>query len=229
MKIIPAIDILGNNFVRLTKGNFKKKIILKDQNKYLKSIIKRNPKIVHIIDLDGSKTGILKNKKKIINKIIPILRKNKIRIQLGGGIRKKKEIYFFLKKKIKVIISTLFFEKKIFFKRKKTIKKIIVSVDFKKNEVFCKGWKKKKVSIKNAIRRAKKSCFKYFIFTDIERDGTMKGLNIKKIKYICKKLKKKKIMFAGGFLKTDVNKVNKIKNLYGLIAGKFFYEKCIKE
>lgn len=229
MIIIPAIDILKGKCVRLFKGNYKKKIFEKSYKKYLKEIIKKKPKIVHIIDLDGAKIGKPINNLEI-TKIINILKKKKIKTQVGGGIRKKNHLNYYLSKNTKVIISTIFFKKSI--KKIKKTKNIIVSIDYKKNRVFCNGWKKKKISLNKAIKKAKKSNFNYFIFTNISKDGTQEGINFKKISYICKKLKKKKLMFAGGFNNKNekiIKKKIKNKNLYGIITGTYFYKKCLKE
>ncbi|UOQ27883.1 Phosphoribosylformimino-5-aminoimidazole carboxamide ribotide isomerase [Candidatus Vidania fulgoroideae] len=222
-KIIPAIDILDGKFVRLLKGNFKKKKYFISYKKYTNFLIKEKVKFIHIVDLDGARLGKPKNKK-IISKIIKKFKKNGVGIQIGGGIRKKKYIDFYIKKGVKVIIGTSFFKKRI---DNVNFKKIIISIDYKDKRVFLNGWEKRGISLKKAIKKAKKSKFRYFIFTNINNDGTSKGLDIKNIKYICNKMKKKKIMFAGGFNDNE-KKIYRIKNLYGIISGSFFYEKCIK-
>ncbi|UOQ33102.1 Phosphoribosylformimino-5-aminoimidazole carboxamide ribotide isomerase [Candidatus Vidania fulgoroideae] len=221
--IIPAIDILNGKFVRLSKGNFKKKKYSLSFKRYINFLLKKNIKNLHIVDLDGARFGKPKNKS-IISKIIKIFKKKGIKIQVGGGIRKKKDVYFYLKKKARVIISTLFFEKKM---KKISKKNVIISIDYRNKRVLLKGWKKKNVSLKKAINKAKKSKFKYFIFTNIKKDGSERGMDIKNIKYICKKMKNKKLMFAGGF--NNKKKIIKKKNIYGIIAGSYYYNKCIKE
>ncbi|UOQ38027.1 Phosphoribosylformimino-5-aminoimidazole carboxamide ribotide isomerase [Candidatus Vidania fulgoroideae] len=223
-RVIPAIDILDGKFVRLLKGDFKKKKYFISYRKYVNFLIKKKVRYIHIVDLNGAKSGKPKNKK-IILKIIKKFKKSNVRVQIGGGIRKKKYIDFYLQKGAKVIIGTSFFKKKI---ENVNLKKIIISIDYKDNRVFLNGWKKKDISLKKAIDEAKKSKFKYFVFTNINKDGTGKGLDIKNIKYICNKMKKKKIMFAGGFNNKE-KEIYGIKNLYGIISGSFFYEKCIKE
>ena len=99
MLIIPAIDIIGGQCVRLTKGDYNsKKIYNNDPLKVAKEFEKLGANMLHIVDLDGAKTGNPTNQKLICE----IAKQLDIGIQVGGGIRSieiaKKYIFFSIQK-----------------------------------------------------------------------------------------------------------------------------------
>ena len=93
MKIFPAIDIKDKKCVRLIKGDFDKKTEYEispiDQAQKYKDHGFKN---LHIIDLDGALTGDLINS----NIIEEIIKKTKIKVEVGGGIRSLEKIRIYL-------------------------------------------------------------------------------------------------------------------------------------
>ena len=89
MLIIPAIDLINGKCVRLTEGDFnKKKEYYSDPLEvafYFKNI---GAKRIHVIDLDGAKSGISKNRESIIK----IKKETGLTIQTGGGIRTENDV-----------------------------------------------------------------------------------------------------------------------------------------
>ena len=90
MEIIPAIDIRGGMCVRLTQGDYSKETIFEeDPLNVLNKWINAGAKSLHIVDLDGARSG------KAINKILisrMINSRSNLNIQLGGGIRSQEII-----------------------------------------------------------------------------------------------------------------------------------------
>ncbi|MGX7577161.1 HisA/HisF-related TIM barrel protein [Candidatus Vidania fulgoroideorum] len=227
MKIIPAIDIYNNNCVRLYKGKFNKRIIFsKNPYKIVNFIIKNKIKKIHLIDLNRAKNRSSINLK-CIKKILKLANKNNIKVQIGGGIRKIKDIINLLNWGANnIILSTSIINNKINFKGFKELKKkIIVSIDIVNCFVYSKGWlNNTKLKIDNFIKSIKKKGFNKIIITDINKDGTLQGLNIKLIIFL---LSKKIDFYISGGLKKK-KQVLFIKNKYkfkGIICGNFIYLK----
>lgn len=228
MRIIPAIDLIGGACVRLTRGSFG------TLRKYFDDPIKAAEKWkeegadwLHIIDLDGARTGKQQN----LRWALEIKQKIDIKIQYGGGIRNRETIRNILDEGIdKVILGTRAIEDADFLKESVSRYKsrVIISLDYGSNGmVFKNGWQKESaVSIFESIKKVEQSDADTVIVTDISRDGTMEGVNIKFIKKI---LDSSGIRFiiAGGIGRIeDIINLKEIENMgiEGVIIGKALYE-----
>ncbi|MFT4304635.1 MAG: bifunctional phosphoribosyl-AMP cyclohydrolase/phosphoribosyl-ATP diphosphatase HisIE [Candidatus Woesearchaeota archaeon] len=196
--IIPSIDLINGKAVQLIQGE--KKIIELENPIEIAKDFKKYGEIA-LIDLDSAlEKG---NNLQLIKQICKIAD-----CRVGGGIRtieKAKEILRAGAKKI--IIGT---KANPEFLKKLPKDKIIVAIDAKDNLVFEKGWTKKtNKTIKQKIEELENFCSE-FLFTDINIEGTMSGINLKKIKKI-KNLTKNKITIAGGISsKKEVKELEKL-------------------
>lgn len=225
MLIIPAIDIKKGKVVRLVEGRYREKVYFKDPLRCAFFWQSKGVKMLHIVDLDGARIGRPKN----LFWVKKILKNINIPIEFGGGIRDLKTIENLLKIGVnRVVIGTkavdFNFLKEAF---KNFSKKIIVSIDEKEGNLFTEGWFKKEKGIKifDFLGRLKEIGFKEIIYTDIARDGTLKGPNIKKIKAILKA--NLKLFVSGGISSLeDIIKLKKLEDygLEGVIIGKALYE-----
>ena len=180
---------------------------------------------IHIVDLDAAfgRPGI--NQKTILN----IRNAVSTKIELGGGIRKEEDFYFWFKNNIDyLIVGSLSIDKSstVISLAENFTDRIYVSLDLLRNKVMIKGWtKKSNKTLDEVVKIYNKSKIRGYIFTDVSRDGTLEGINIK---LVTKKLNfsKKPIIFGGGLSNYDdlknLKKIN-FKNLEGIIAGKSFY------
>ena len=104
--------------------------------------------------------------------------------------------------------------------------KIYVSLDVLDNKIMIKGWKEKtNYETKEIFNKYNNTNIKGFVLTDVDRDGTLNGLNIDMIKTNLK-LASKPLVVGGGLTSyNDLNNLKKIfsENLEGIIAGKSFY------
>jgi len=224
MLIIPAIDIIGGKCVRLTRGDYSKvKNYDRDPVEVAKEFKAKGFPILHVIDLEGAKEGKPKNFKKIAE----IARKTGLEIQVGGGIRTFKDAEKILNNGMKkVILGTSALENLSLIK--KLIQtfgadRIIVSLDTKDGIIMIKGWTKPSdLTLKQALNQLKKTGLKTLIFTDIEQDGTLRGINPKNIKKVLNK--GFEIIVAGGVASMeDIEQLEKLK-VYGCVIGKAMYE-----
>jgi len=229
MEIIPAIDIIEGKCVRLIRGNFKStKVYSTDPVKIARLFQKAGLKRLHLIDLEGAKEGKIKNWETIekIAKNVNLL------IEFGGGIRDEREIKKLLNLGIdKVILGSLALKEPEKFKRiiQKFQDKIIVAVDILGKKICYRGWQEKaKINIDYFLKNLIKLGIRTVIFTDIERDGTLKGPNFSLYKKLVSKFPNLEIIASGGVRnKEDLKKLSKI-GLSGAIIGKAIYENKIK-
>lgn len=227
MLILPAIDIIDGKPVRLYKGDYsKKETVGEDIIDIALRFQKEGAEYLHLVDLDGAKTG-KKCNSEIIVKVAKVL---EMPVEVGGGIRSMKEVEFYLDNGIsRVILGTAAIEDEKFLKEavNKYGEKIAVGLDCKEGYAYGRGWLEG--SEKEYIDFAKhleSIGVKTIIFTDISKDGTMEGPNLDMLN----KLKKSiniNIIASGGI--KDIDHIRKIRNLniYGAITGKAMYAKTL--
>ena len=230
MIIFPAIDIKGGKCVRLFKGDFNK------ITQYKKSPFDQATEFfnlgftnIHLVDLDGALKGNLINKE-IIKKISEI---DKIKIQVGGGIRSLEHIEKLINFGVdKIIIGTAAVENIEFLKIvcNKYNKKIAISLDVREGYIALSGWKKQtKILATDFIKNIENMDISRIIYTDINRDGTKSGPNLYETLNFSN-LTKIPVVVSGGISSIDdvINiKNKKLKNIEGIIIGKAIYDGSI--
>ena len=227
MLIIPAIDLINGKCVRLTEGDFnKKKEYFNNPLEaafYFKNI---GAKRIHIVDLEGAKTGISKNRE-IIKKI---KKETNLIIQTGGGIRTENDVKELVNSGIDyLILGTILIENlKIVNQWIDTYgEKFMAGIDIKNNTIKTKGWTKDEtIDPIQFGNKLKKIGFKSIVFTDISKDGKLQGPNIETTKNFALKTKLKVILSGGISNIKDIHDINNFTNLgiIGIIIGKAFYE-----
>ena len=231
MKIIPAIDIQNGNCVRLRQGDFSQETIFHDSPVDMaKKWAEEGAERLHLVDLDGARLGSPVNIKIVsdICKSIP-----NIPIQIGGGIRDIETAERYLETGASfIIIGTKAVEDPNFIKElcNKFPGKIIVGVDAKNGEVATDGWKS--ISNRNVVELSKE--FEGYgvteiVYTDIEKDGMMKGLNINATLNLAKNVNIPIIASGGVSCIEDINKISAYidSGISGIIIGRALYEKKI--
>ncbi|MDC0481860.1 1-(5-phosphoribosyl)-5-[(5-phosphoribosylamino)methylideneamino]imidazole-4-carboxamide isomerase [Gammaproteobacteria bacterium] len=231
MKIIPAIDIQNGNCVRLRQGDFSQETIFHDNPVDMaKKWVEEGAERLHLVDLDGARLGSPVNIKIVsdICKSIP-----NIPIQIGGGIRDIETAERYLETGASfIIIGTKAVEDPNFIKElcNKFPGKIIVGVDAKNGEVATDGWKS--ISNRNVVELSKE--FEGYgvteiVYTDIEKDGMMKGLNINATLNLAKNVNIPIIASGGVSCIEDINKISAYidSGISGIIIGRALYEKKI--
>ena len=227
MIIFPAIDIREGKCVRLLKGDFKsitqyKKTPL-DQAKEFFNLGFNN---IHLVDLDGA----LEKKNNNENIIKEICRINKIKIQIGGGIRSLEHIERLLDFGVdKVILGTIAFENTEFLKIacNKFLNKIVLSVDVRNGYIALSGWTRQtNILASEFVKKIENMNLSRIIYTDINKDGTKSGPNLEETINLSN-LTKTPIVISGGVSSIDdvINiKKSKSPNIEGIIIGKAIYD-----
>lgn len=228
MDFYPAIDIKDGQFIRLKKGKLDQlKVYGDDPIKQAKKFVSEGAKWIHVVDIDGAFEGKSKN----ITTILEIKKNVKCKLQVGGGIRDTKTVKKLLENKIdRVVLGTVALTNPEFVKDicKMFPGKIAVGLDTKNGFVATEGWaKNSKVNFLEVVKIYENSGVSAIIFTDINKDGLMKGINHKQLTQLLKKTNLKIIASGGVSSLDDLEKIKRIgaKNLIGVISGKAIYEK----
>ena len=230
MKIIPAIDLMEGNVVRLTKGDPEKKTIYSDNPVQIAKIWEDNgADMLHVVDLDatlsqGSNFPIIE---KISNQV-------SIPIQIAGGLRDADKISSGLKFAKRAVIGTVAMEltnsqesERISWLEDIDKNKLVISVDHLSGEIVTHGWKKTTgIKLIDAINEFVKRGFNEFLMTNVAKDGTLEGPDIDNLIQVCK-INGTNIISSGGVSSLDDLKNIKKCNPYGVILGKALYENLI--
>lgn len=227
MLIIPAIDIQNGKCVRLIQGNFEdKKIYNDDPLSTAKRWKEQGAKMLHLVDLDGARTGNLLNLE-IIKKIAQEIN---IPVQVGGGIRDKKTVKALLSNNVtRIILGTVALENEEELKKilKKFSSQIAIALDTKNGKLMKQGWLKNsnKSSVITALKLEKLGV-KRFVYTDIIKDGTLTEPNYKEINNLIKNVSVP-VIASGGI--SNINSVKQLKAIgaEAVIIGKALYENKI--
>ncbi|MDD5613740.1 MAG: 1-(5-phosphoribosyl)-5-[(5-phosphoribosylamino)methylideneamino]imidazole-4-carboxamide isomerase [Candidatus Omnitrophica bacterium] len=233
MLIIPAIDIKKSKVVRLLKGDFSKQTVYSDDPLGTAlSLDSCRIKRIHIVDLDAASGGDFSNRELIKN----IAAKLNCEVEVGGGIRKEEIIAEYLNSGVKyLVVGTKAYTDPAWFKSmlKQYSENIILGLDVCGKKIKIQGWQQDSgVSVRDAIFDFSAHGLRRVVYTDISRDGTMKGIDTELLSEFLKMVDNLnlKITVSGGVKdKKDINAVLGIKNpkIEGLIIGKAFYEGSI--
>ena len=230
MIIFPAIDLKDGKCVRLYKGDFNKTTIF-NPSPYNQALQfkKKGFTDLHLVDLDGALKGRSENKKVIIK----IIKNTNLNVQLGGGIRTLKQISFWIKNGVStVVVGTMA------VKNPKILKKacdlfpgrIAVALDVRNNFLAIKGWvKQTKIKLMDFSKKLEDFGVSRIIYTDINRDGTKKGVNFTQLKKIINKINIPLVVSGGVSNIKDIQQLDKLRTLDGVIIGKAIYDKTIDQ
>lgn len=223
MIIFPAIDIIDSKAVRLYKGDYEKMTVYNESPlAQAKEFEKKGAKFLHMVDLDGAKSGKTPN----LETVRQICENTDLFIELGGGIRNMETVEKYLSIGVdRVILGTAAVTDESFLNTaaRKYKEKIAAGVDIKDGYVSIKGWTEKSdYTLDSFCGKLQKIGVETVICTDISKDGAMKGANLSLYKRLSEKFSVNFIA-SGGVSSIDDVKALAQMNLYGAIIGKAYY------
>jgi len=179
MILFPAIDLKDGDCVRLYKGKMDSATVFNDDpSDQARQFEKAGCEWLHIVDLNGAFVGRPVNG----DAVGAILKNVNIPVQLGGGIRDLETIGTWIEKGItRVILGTIALRDPsiVIAAAKKFPGKIAVGIDARAGMVAVEGWAQTSdMSAVDLGRKFEDAGVCSIIYTDIDRDGTMKGLNV---------------------------------------------------
>lgn len=229
MLVIPAIDIMNGKLVRLERGMYQsQKIYYENPFDAAEKFAEHGFKLVHIVDLSGSKEGRIKT----VDLLKMISSTLNIKIQFGGGIRTISDADVLFESGVdKIIVGSISVSNKNEFEKiieRYSPDRIICAVDAKDEILKIKGWTEKTdITVYEHINSCSEKGIGNFLCTDIDRDGTLTGPNIKLYKSLVKEFSNIRIVASGGVSKIEDLKKLKATKVCGIVVGKAIYENKI--
>jgi phosphoribosylformimino-5-aminoimidazole carboxamide ribotide isomerase len=179
MKVIPSIDLMNGNVVRLVRGDPANKVVYSDNPiETARKWEAAGADMLHVVDLNATlRTGI--NNNEIVFKIIDSI---KIPVQVAGGIRSINAINEMLNKNAaKVVLGTIAYKEPDSIRQiaKKKVEKLVISIDQNNGRVMIDGWREaSSYGIVDAINLFMSMGIRDFLLTSIDRDGTLNGPDV---------------------------------------------------
>ncbi|MBT0897902.1 1-(5-phosphoribosyl)-5-[(5-phosphoribosylamino)methylideneamino]imidazole-4-carboxamide isomerase [Streptococcus lutetiensis] len=225
MQILPAIDIKEGQVVRLFKGDFNQKTVVNpDVIGQSKIFAQAGIDFIHVVDLDGAFDGRATNR----DLIAKLKKESGLGVEVGGGIRTLEQIEDYLAVGIdRVIIGSMAVKNSDFVKaalEKFGSDKVVVGIDAKNGMVATEGWlETSNVDYISLAKAMEKIGVTLFVYTDIDRDGTLTGPNFEHYDRLVAELTTAKVIASGGIAEqSDLVKLQQI-GVAGTIVGKAYY------
>ena len=226
MLIIPAIDLKEGRCVRLLKGEEGTETVFsEDPSNFARKWEGCGAKLIHVVDLDGAFSGQPKNVE-VIRKIIESV---SCSVQIGGGIRSIEAIEEYIDMGAgRIILGTAAFLDSKFLTEscRRFPDKIAVGIDTKMGNVAVKGWKEVvDLEIESTLDGLKSAGVSLIIHTNVDRDGTMEGVDLESVREFVKASPIPVIGSGGIASMEDIEKLSSLEELglIGVILGKSIY------
>ena len=229
MLIIPAIDLYENKIVRLRKGDFNQ-VTFYEQTPLAKAkeFEQYGFEWIHIVDLLGSKTGIIS----VETIIRQVKKETKLKIEFGGGVRNSHTVSQLFEIGVdKIILGSMSVKNKNEFEiivKNFPPENFIIAVDALDEMLAVSGWTEATaISIYAHIEYCLQFGLTHFLCTDISKDGMLTGTNVELYKNILAHFPRINLIASGGI--KDLDDVKKVKeiNPYAVVIGKAIYERKI--
>lgn len=227
MILFPAIDLKEGSCVRLEQGDMARATVFNcDPAEQAQAFEKAGFEYLHIVDLDGAFAGKPVN----AGAVERILSVTNIPMQLGGGIRDMATIEGWLGKGVtRVIIGTAAVRDPVLVREAATRfpGKIAVGLDARDGKVAVQGWaEKSELTALEIARRFEDAGVAAIIYTDISRDGMLKGLNLEATVALAEAISIP-VIASGGLASVDDIRAllaPAARKLEGAIAGRALYD-----
>jgi phosphoribosylformimino-5-aminoimidazole carboxamide ribotide isomerase len=225
--IFPAIDLKEGQAVRLQQGDMARATVFNaDPSAQAKTFETQGFEYLHIVDLDGAFAGKPVNGEAVDK----ILKTVSMPVQLGGGIRNMSTIEGWLGRGIdRVIIGTAAVRDPELVKAasRQFPGRVAVGLDARDGKVAVEGWAEtSEVTVLDIARRFEDAGVAAIIYTDIARDGLLKGLNLDATIELAEAVDTP-VIASGGLASIDDVKqmlAPRAKKLAGAIAGRALYD-----
>jgi len=225
--LFPAIDLKNGQCVRLEQGDMARATVFNlDPSAQAKAFAAQGFEYLHVVDLDGAFAGKPVN----AQAVEAMLKAIAMPVQLGGGIRDLATVEAWLSKGVaRVIIGTAAVRDPELVKNaaKQFPGRVAVGLDARDGKVAVQGWAEtSEVTALEIAQRFEDAGVAAIIFTDIARDGLLKGLNLDATITLADHISLP-VIASGGFASIEDVKallMPRAKKLAGAIAGRALYD-----
>ena len=229
MILYPAIDISEGQAVRLAQGDFDERTVYRDSPlEAAKAWVDAGARWLHVVDLDGARSGSPKS----LEHLERIAGELPVPVQYGGGLRSLPAVRDALRAgAARVILGTAAYTDVDFLDDVVSAypDRLIVSVDARGGNVATAGWTETtQMPADDVIRRLRARGVKQFVYSNIERDGMMAGVDLDEVRRIAGVVRGRFLYSGGVSALDDVRGIVGLRqvNLAGVIVGKALYEQA---
>jgi phosphoribosylformimino-5-aminoimidazole carboxamide ribotide isomerase len=225
LTIYPAIDLKGGQVVRLAEGDMARATVYADDPAgQAGRFAAQGAKALHVVDLDGAFAGESRNG----DAVRSIIAAFPGQVQVGGGIRSEAQAEAWLGAGVwRVVMGTAALEDPALVRAlaKKHPGRIVVAVDARDGMVAVRGWAEKStVSVTGLARQFEDAGVAALLFTDVGRDGMLKGVNIEATTALAKAVNIPVIASGGVADIEDIKSLKNKHNIEGVITGRAIYD-----
>ena len=185
MQLIPALDLLGNDAVRLHQGSYDHVLFRQPVEDFMARIVATEPSMIHIVDLEGARDGEIRTD--VIARCVAV--SAGIPLQVSGGIRSLAAAHNSIAAGAsRVIIGTAVWEDREALGRfvDSLGEQLLVAFDVKDGQLAIRGWQESTgLNVEQALAKCVEEGVKRLHVTAVERDGTMRGPNLELYKRVC--------------------------------------------
>jgi phosphoribosylformimino-5-aminoimidazole carboxamide ribotide isomerase len=222
--LYPAIDLKDGVCVRLLRGAMDQATVFnRDPADQARKFAAAGAQWIHVVDLDGAFAGKPKN----AAAVDAILKATKAKIQLGGGIRDRAAIKAWLEKGVaRVVLGTASVKNPDLVKEacREFPGRVALGIDARQGKVAVEGWAESaSISALDLARRFADAGVAAIIYTDIERDGALQGVNVDATAELARSVKTP-VIASGGIASLDDIAALKAKGIPGAILGRALYD-----
>jgi phosphoribosylformimino-5-aminoimidazole carboxamide ribotide isomerase len=227
MILLPAIDIRGGKAVRLQRGDFDKETVyVDDPLEAARSFVEAGARFLHVVDLDGAREGKPMN----LEHLRRITSELGVAVQYGGGLRDLGAVRSALQAGAeRVVVGTAAYsDVDLVDELLETWEtRVVIAVDVRGGHVSVAGWTKATQMLPDEIiTRLQRRGVKQFMYTNVDRDGTLEGPDLDEVKRISDTVRGR-FLYSGGIASLDDLRALKdlrLVNLAGVVSGKALYE-----
>ncbi len=226
MLVVPAIDLKDGRCVRLYQGDYNKETVYSDDPlSVAKNFVEVGAELIHVIDLSGAKEGQAIHRY-LIREIVENIT---VPIEVGGGIRDLDTIEAYLSDGVeRVILGTIACRKPDLVREACRLfpGHIVVSIDVRGDYVAVEGWtKESSIHYLELAKLLEDAGLRAIIFTDITRDGTEEGINLKRVLPLLETVSLPVYLAGGVSSLEDIKRLLPLeeKGLEGVITGRAIY------
>jgi phosphoribosylformimino-5-aminoimidazole carboxamide ribotide isomerase len=226
MDVIPAIDLLNGQCVRLYQGDYdQSQVFAEDPVTMARAWAEQGAQLLHLVDLDGAKTGEPVN----LSAIARIVEAVNIPVQVGGGLRTQERVTELLGMGVqRAILGTVAIEQPELVGElcQRYPGQIIVGIDAREGKVATRGWLEDSGVEAVALGQQMAALgVAAIIYTDIQRDGTLQGPNLPMLREMASAVTVPVIASGGVSSMTDLLSLLALEpmGVSGVIVGKALY------
>jgi phosphoribosylformimino-5-aminoimidazole carboxamide ribotide isomerase len=230
MILLPAIDIINGQCVRLYQGDYAQATTYSsDPVEFAQRWQEAGATWLHVVDLDGARAGRPVNSKVIRR----LCRETSLQIELGGGLRTHEQVASVLALGVtRVVLGTAALADRALLAEalQHWGERIVVGLDARDGQVAIRGWQEtSRVQASELARELSAEGAHRFIYTDIERDGAMQGPNLASLHIMLDALhgSGSSLIASGGISSLDDLRQLAELNIEGAIIGKALYTGAI--